>query len=66
MIIEEMPIGTIFQYEYVMLEVVEEETGNCLECYFEKNCPNNIVKKLITSCIKREDGKTVIYKPKYD
>jgi hypothetical protein len=62
---KEHAVGTVFQYEYVELEV--ESVGRCRDCYFGKtNCLKNKEWLKIMNCISstRQDKTSIIYKQK--
>lgn len=57
------PIGEVFEYDGVTLEVVEN--GLCRGCYFDKDgCIESSTITGACSCIDRSDKKSVIFKEK--
>lgn len=60
--IENLEVGTIFTFEGVELEIVENEAWSCEGCYF-KALGGDCASKDIPSCssLSREDNKDIIF-----
>lgn len=57
----ERPIGNIFEYEGITIEVVEDAYDICNGCFFDNNSCLSVAETR-GDCCKRRDGKVVLFK----